>query len=87
MHNFVYLAQRRSQEFSCEPNFGGGEPVLLNVIRGETCMPAACVFTEQGLTTPNTRGPGSREGKTTQSDQVDYADAFDTHVGSMRGPN
>ena len=22
MHNFVYLAQRRSQEFSCEPNFG-----------------------------------------------------------------
>jgi len=24
MHNFVYLAQRRSQEFSCEPNFGGG---------------------------------------------------------------
>ena len=21
---FVYLAQRRSQEFSCEPNFGGG---------------------------------------------------------------
>ena len=24
MHNFVYLAQRRSQEFSCEPNFGEG---------------------------------------------------------------
>jgi len=24
MHNFVYLAQRRSHEFSCEPNFGGG---------------------------------------------------------------
>ena len=24
MYNFVYLAQRRSQEFSCEPNFGGG---------------------------------------------------------------
>jgi len=24
MHNFVYLAQRRSQEFSCEPNLGGG---------------------------------------------------------------
>ena len=24
MHNFVYLAQKRSQEFSCEPNFGGG---------------------------------------------------------------
>jgi len=24
MHNFVYLAQRRSQEFSCEPNFRGG---------------------------------------------------------------
>jgi len=24
MHNFVYLAQRRSQEFSCELNFGGG---------------------------------------------------------------
>jgi len=21
MHNFVYLVQRRSQEFSCEPNF------------------------------------------------------------------
>jgi len=28
MHNFVYLAQRRSQEFSCEPNFfwGGACP-------------------------------------------------------------
>ena len=24
MHNFVYLAQRRSEEFSREPNFGGG---------------------------------------------------------------
>jgi len=24
MHNFVYLAQLRSQEFSCERNFGGG---------------------------------------------------------------
>ena len=24
MHNFVYLAQWHSQEFSCEPNFGGG---------------------------------------------------------------
>ena len=24
MHNFVYLAQRRSQEFSCRPNFRGG---------------------------------------------------------------
>jgi len=24
MHNFVYLAQRRSHEFSSEPNFGGG---------------------------------------------------------------
>ena len=24
MHNFVYLAQRLSQEFSCEPNFGAG---------------------------------------------------------------
>jgi len=24
MHNFVYLAQRRSQQFLCEPNFGGG---------------------------------------------------------------
>ena len=24
MHNFVYLAPRRSQEFSFEPNFGGG---------------------------------------------------------------
>jgi len=29
MHNFVYLAQRRSQEFSCEPNFGGGLDVDL----------------------------------------------------------
>jgi len=26
MHNFVYLAQRRSQEFSCEPNFAGATP-------------------------------------------------------------
>ena len=25
MHNFVYLAQRRSQKFSREPNFGKGE--------------------------------------------------------------
>ena len=24
MHNFVYLAERRSQEFSCEHNFGRG---------------------------------------------------------------
>ena len=31
MHNFVYLVQRRSQEFSCEPNFGrgGGVPPWL----------------------------------------------------------
>jgi len=29
MHNFVYLAQRRSQEFSCEPNFGGRDPCPL----------------------------------------------------------
>ena len=30
MHNFVYLAQQRSQEFSCEPNFfwGGACPPL-----------------------------------------------------------
>jgi len=28
MHNFVYLAQRRSHEFSCEPNFGGVPPWL-----------------------------------------------------------
>ena len=27
MHNFVYLAERRSQEFYCEPNFGRGEGV------------------------------------------------------------
>ena len=26
MHNYVYLAQRRSQEFSCVPNFGGRPP-------------------------------------------------------------
>jgi len=26
MHNFVYLAQRCSQGFSCEPNFGGRAP-------------------------------------------------------------
>jgi len=26
MHNFMYLAQRRSQEFSCEPNLGGRAP-------------------------------------------------------------
>jgi len=29
MHNFVYLAQRHSHEFSCEPNFGGGVPLWL----------------------------------------------------------
>ena len=30
MHNLVYLAQRRSQEFSCEPNFGvGGVPPVV----------------------------------------------------------
>jgi len=26
MHSFVYLARGRSQEFSCEPNFGGVPP-------------------------------------------------------------
>jgi len=26
MHNFVYLAQRRREEFSCEPNYGGRAP-------------------------------------------------------------
>jgi len=34
MHNFVYLAQRRSQEFSCEPNFGGGYPPWLRHCTG-----------------------------------------------------
>jgi len=29
MHNFVYLAQPRSQEFSCEPNFGRAPPPWL----------------------------------------------------------
>ena len=38
MHNFVYLAQRRSQEFSCEPNFGGG---------GRAHAPLGCA-SEQG---------------------------------------
>ena len=33
MHNFVYLAQRRSQEFSCEPNFGGGRAPRLAWLR------------------------------------------------------
>jgi len=28
MHDFAYLAQRRSQEFSCEPSFGGAPPWL-----------------------------------------------------------
>jgi len=28
MQNFVYLAQRHSQEFSCEPNLGGVPPWL-----------------------------------------------------------
>jgi len=27
MHNFMYLAQRRSQEFSCEPNFAPPPPL------------------------------------------------------------
>jgi len=37
MHNFVYLAQLRSQEFSCEPNFGGGRapaPLLAAPVDG-----------------------------------------------------
>jgi len=33
MHNFVYLAQRRSQEFSCEPNFRGA-PLPLGCASG-----------------------------------------------------
>jgi len=39
MHNFVYLAQRRSQEFSFEPNFGGrplAAPVQLILVRINT---------------------------------------------------
>ena len=40
MHNFVYLAQRRSQEFSCEPNFGGRASVHYSMIHVTmiTCM-------------------------------------------------
>ena len=34
MHNFVYLAQLRSQEFSCEPNFGGGHAPPLGCASG-----------------------------------------------------
>jgi len=38
MHNSVYLAQRRSQEFSREPNFGGRGrapvPLAAQVMRG-----------------------------------------------------
>ena len=36
MHNFLYLAQRRSQEFSCEPNFGGPPPPLGCATAAET---------------------------------------------------
>jgi len=35
MQNFVYLAQRHSQEFSCEPNFGGGVPPLAAPVSSE----------------------------------------------------
>ena len=56
MHNFVYLAQRRSQEFSCKPIFGGGSvpsaslavPVALRVLKSGTIVPvflAQPVFT------------------------------------------
>ena len=45
MHNFVYLAQRRSQEFSCEPNLGGGVPPV-----SPGCTSALPVF-RQRLTT------------------------------------
>ena len=37
MHNFVYLAQRRSQEFSCEPNYFGGVPPPPGCASGYRC--------------------------------------------------
>ena len=40
MHNFVYLAQKRSQEFSCEPNFGGG--------RAHRALPLGCASASGG---------------------------------------
>jgi len=41
MHNFVYLAQRRSQEFSCERNFGGGACLPLPLAAPLVCDPMA----------------------------------------------
>jgi len=49
MHNFVYLAQRRSQEFSCEPNFGGACPRPLG------CATAAETATQLPPVTITTR--------------------------------
>jgi len=41
MHNFLYVAQRRSQEFFCERNFGGGRaprPLAAPVADRPTCF-------------------------------------------------
>jgi len=42
MHNFVYLAQRRSQEFSCEPNLGGGRACPRFPPHGCATGPTSC---------------------------------------------
>ena len=44
MHNFVYLAQRRSQEFSCEPNFGVGRASPLGCASGRTTFLLLCFW-------------------------------------------
>jgi len=54
MHNFVYLAQRRSQEFSCEPNFVGGvprPPLAAPVVSSESSVRYVPCYWRAGPTT------------------------------------
>jgi len=57
MHDFVYLAQRRSQEFSCEPNFEG---------MGRAPTPLGCAsdtctgLTKSGIESAKSAYPGQQ---------------------------
>jgi len=55
MHNFVYLAQRRSQEFSCEPNFGVPPPPLAAPVTIQGQM--YCILTKYSLNIKIRRQP------------------------------
>jgi len=57
MHNFVYLAQRRSEECSCEPNFGGGSvppaPLAAPLLDSAGCR-CACRVASSASSAPTT---------------------------------